>query len=537
MADQGPTYLLEAGLDEHVQWAPRRRPIRNLLSFVWAFVAVALSIGSWSISTPLGAAPDEPDQTIQAAAAVRGQLHDYEFELRIRNIPLGRVGAVLVPQWVANTSHEASCFAKRPGVPASCSRGVGNETTPVVSATQISNYPPLYYLSVGVPSLLATGSGALYGMQYLAALLDALLIALGLFLLARYHPRRLPLLGAVIALSPMVLFIAAVVNASGMETAAAFCAWCGGLCLVERTVVPKPLAVWTSLAFVVLMLSRPISPANAAVIIVVLATLVGWTRSRALLSERSFRPLWISVLGAAVIAGISFAIIGIPSLLGVAEQPRLTFLGSVWLTLRLTGDRLRQCIGNFGWLDTPAPKGVIIIWALVLVGILTYGLAVSSRGRRALPLLFLAIVAMPVIFESPQINTVGPYWQGRYWLPLAVGLPLVASCVGARRVSQGARAAISPQLQLAGFLSVGSLLIVAQLTAFLTALHRYETGLGAKAGTPVTWTPPGGTDLVVCLFLAGQLLLLGFLTWTYLDKHRLEMSTTTGADAFRVPLT
>jgi hypothetical protein len=407
---------------------------------------------------------------------------------------------------------------------------VGNDTTPVQTASPFSEYPRLYYLIVGLPSLLTTGSGGLTGMQYASALLNALLIALGLFLLARYHPRRLLLLGAMVALSPMVLFMSAVVNPSGMEAAAAFASWCGGLCIVaQRDIVPRALALLTSLAFVLLILSRPTSPVNAAVIIVVLAVLAGWTRARSLLSERSFRPVWISVIGAVLIAGLSLIVLGAPSEAGIPTKPSHSVLGLLWLMLRWTGGQLRQCIGAFGWGETPAPIGVVIVWTLVLAGLLIYGLAVSRSGRRALPLLVLGMLAMLVIFEAPEINPVGFYWQGRYWLPLAVGLPLVASAVEPLKVYRHARSAlVSPAVRLSGFVSIGAVLIVAQVAAFLTTLHRYETGLGVPAGSPIKWTPPGGTVLVVALFVSGQGLLLGFLTWQFVDTKRISSFLTSG---------
>lgn len=507
-------------MNEHVQQAPRAWTRGGLLPFVWAFVAVALSIGAWALATPLGSAPDEGEQWIQAAAAVRGQLHDQQFVLQIDHTPIGRAGLVEVPKWIAN----GGCFAPLPNVPADCSPGIRNDTTRVRAASPFSEYPRLYYLIVGVPSLLSTGSGALYGMRDVTALLDAGLIALGLFLLAKYHPRRLSMLGAMVALSPMLLFICAVVNPSGLETAAGFASWCGGLSVVERTVIPRSLAALTSLAFVLLILSRPTSPVNAAVIVAVLAVFVGRRRARALLSERSFRPVWISVTGAVLLAGFSLVFLGIPSEFGAPEKPPLSFLGVVWLVLRGIGGQLRQCIGDFGSGEPPTPNWVVIVWTLVLAGLLIFGLAVSRRGRRALPLLVLGMLVMLVIFEAPEVNPVGFYWQARYWLPLAVGLPLLASAVEPRKIYRRARAvAVSPALQLAGFVSVLAVLIVAQLGAFLTSLHHYETGLGAPAGSP-EWAPPGGTTLAVSLLIAGQILLLGFLTWSYRDPRRTSMT-------------
>jgi hypothetical protein len=64
--------------------------------------------------------------------------------------------------------------------------------------------------------------------------------------------------------------------------------------------------------------------------------------------------------------------------------------------------------------------------------------------------------------------------------------------------------------------TVGAVLCWAQIVSFMTALHRYQTGVGAAPGTPVHCTPPGGTVLVVTMFLTSQVLLLGFICWNSL---------------------
>jgi hypothetical protein len=495
---------------------------RSWVSFAWAFLAVGLSIGAWSVSTPLGAAPDEQGQVIEAAAAARGEFTPPSIELVFLGSSKGHIGLVVLPAWAAKNSDD-TCFIHRPNVPAGCAPAISTGTRPTIQGTQFSNYPPLYYVIEGIPTLLSVGSGALSAMQYLGALLDAALIALGLFLLVRYHPRRLTLLGALVALSPMVLFISAIVNSSGLEIAAAFAAWCGGLCIVQASEVSRGLVAWTSLAFVLLILSRPISPVNAAVIVVVLAALVGWRRSRELLRSPRIRPLFISAVLATLLAAFYLLMVGLPNLLRVSSQAPLSISGAVWLTLRQTGPRLRQSVGDFGWLDTPAPLWVVVIWAVVLVGLIAYAMVVSRRARFALPLLAAAIVLMPVVFESPQMNTVGTYWQGRYWLPLLVGLPLVASSVLPRTIFGAALSAVHARYwRVAGFAALVALLVAAELGAFLTALQRYETGLGTKPAGAVDWAPQGGTALVIALFVIGQLLLVGFVAWNSLHAEAVE---------------
>jgi hypothetical protein len=491
--------------------------VRNLAFFLWALVALGASLAAWSLATPLMAAPDEPAHVIQAVAVVRGQL-DGPQELT----DVGSAGVVKVPEWAADGQRLPECFAFRPRVPAGCAPKLLSRSTTVRTTTEFSNYPPLYYLIVGVASLFLAGAPAVYAMRLVGDLLNAGLIALGLILLARYHPRRSPLAGALIALAPMVLFVTSVVNSSGLEVAAAFASWCGGLCVIERRPVPPALAICTSLSFIFLILSRPISPAEAAIIVAVLATLAGWRSLRMWIHDRSLRSLWLPGSISVIVAGVFLLIGGQPHLLGIPAKPPLTLARAIWTGLRQTGPRLRQCIGQFGWLDTPVPSSVVVVWTSAVGAFSAVALTFSSACRRALPLLALAVLAMPAALEAPKVNAVGFYWQGRYWLPIVMGLPLVASAVqrGPRHVRThvGTRWPSAPLVQVVGLLCLGVTLIVAQTVAFLTALHRYQTGLGTPTGTRAGWSPPGGASVVLALFIAGQVLLLGFVLMATLRR-------------------
>jgi Predicted membrane protein (DUF2142) len=477
---------------------------RPLVTFVWVFVAVGLCIGAWSLSTPLGAAPDEPEHLIQAAAVVRGQFDGPQVPVHYGPLLLGKIGTVRVPAWVTDITDPQGLSLDSPICPTASSCHIGaplglSSTRTITSATQFSNYPPLYYVLVGWPTLIATGTGALYGVRILVVLFDSLLIAVGLYLLVRYH-RRSVLIGALIALTPSVLFFGAVVNSSGMEIAAAFAAWCAGVCVVAAEKVSRLLVVLTSLAFVTLILSRPTSWANALAILVVLGILGGWKRCRELVS--TLRPLWTTLIVALVVAGGFLLVVGTPSLLGIAEHPALSPAGSFRLTLRLMGGQFHQTIGVFGWLDILAPTWVIALWVVALAALVAYALAISQRARRALPVLAVVIFLYPFLFETPQLNAVGPYWQGRYWLPLAVGLPLAA-------------AAVLPALRRSWMLVLGACLAGAQLGAFVSTLDTYN-GHPVRPGSSALWAPPGGAALSIAVFVVGQVLLVGLLwaPWT-----------------------
>ena len=446
------------------------------------------------------AAPDEPAHAIAAAAAVRGQI-----DVRDQPEPLGPEELVRVPAWTASTKTLFACFVFS-AEPASCSPKLNSGTESVPAYTQYAHNIPLYYLLVGVPSLVSTGATALYAMRMVGTLVNSSLIALGLFLVTRYRPQRALFAGVLVALSPMVFFITSVLNSSGMEIAAAFAAWCGGLCLIEYRPVPPALAGWTALAFGVLVLSRPASPANAAAIILTLGTMAGWSRCKDLARDGGTLVLRLSLVAVLIVAGLQVALVGLPPVLGVPVRPRLSFWGSIWLTSRLTESRLRQAIGNFGWLDVPVPEGVFAVWSAVVAGLVGAGMYVSARCRRAIPVLALCIVAMPLILESPNLDTTGLLWQGRYWLPLLVGVPLVAMSHFASRDR------VSPR-STAALMSLGLVLIAGQIWAFVVALHRYENGVGGTGKKFGQWAPPGGAGLVTGAFVVGMMLYLGFIVF------------------------
>ncbi len=481
------------------------------MTFVWIFAGVGLMLAAWSLATPIGAAPDEPAHIIEASAIVRGQ-----FDEPYHPTPVGPEATVSVPQWTASVRNAQICVTYAASLKATTSRCaalLSDSATLTNADTQFSNYPPLYYVVVGVPSLFLTGSSAVYTMRLTGDLLNAALVALGISLLVRFYPRRTILIGVLLALTPMALYLMAVVSSSGLEISSGFAVWCGGLCVVEQPTVPRALAVWTALATLFLVLSRPESLFDAFLIAVVLVTLVGWRNLRARLNP-SLRPLWMPVVAAAALAALLLLVDGTPQLAGVPSAHPASLLSNMWTSLRLTGGYLRQCLGEFGWIysptSIPAPTWVVIVWTSLLAVLTGAALLLSASCRRGLPVLALAIIAMPLALEAPQMNVVGNYFQGRYLLPVVVGFPLVAASFHFRARWHW----FLPGLMLV----VGMLLAAAQVASFDLTLERYETGFGMPAGTPVTWLPFGGRDPVVALFVVGAITTLACVIALNLDR-------------------
>ena len=493
---------------------------RTVIVFIWAFLGVGTMICAWSLATPIGAAPDEPAHIAQSVAIVRGQFDEPTYKAST-----GPLARVRVPGWAAN----GTCFVKadvdtratQTGIAAACADTLSDTTRLALVPIQFSNSPPLYYVVAGIPSLFLSGASALYAMRLLSDLLNAGLVALGIWLLIRYYPRRTPLVGVLIALSPMVLFLMAVVTSSGLEISSGFATWCGALCIVEHPRVPRTLAIWTAVAAVVLVLNRPTSPLDAGIITVISALFVGWRGLRQRLNP-SLVPLWGPVLVAVIVAGGFLVVVGPPPVLGVAPLHHASLLSNMWTTLSLTGVRLRQCIGDFGWLDTPVPTWVVIVWTSCVAALTALALTLSAQCRRALPVLALLILAMPLALESPTINTLNVWWQGRLWLPVAVGFPLVASTFQRRSRRLSDRRTDRHWAAPAGVLGVGLLLFAAQVASFTHALRRYEVGIGVPAGTPTIWLPPGGHYPVVVAFIVGAVVTLALMVFMMLPRMKVD---------------
>ena len=78
-----------------------------------------------------------------------------------------------------------------------------------------------------------------------------------------------------------------------------------------------------------------------------------------------------------------------------------------------------QMIGILGWLDTPLPTIVHVLFGLLTLVVLAG--VVASRDRRlilATALVVAALLVVPIAINVISAPTAGPIWQGRYSLPM-----------------------------------------------------------------------------------------------------------------------
>ncbi len=87
-----------------------------------------------------------------------------------------------------------------------------------------------------------------------------------------------------------------------------------------------------------------------------------------------------------------------------------------------------QAVAAFPMRDQPAPPFVYAALLIPLVALLVVGWrAATGRTRLAITLVVGATVVIPSVLTYLTYAQQGTAWQGRYCLPLYVGLPLLAA--------------------------------------------------------------------------------------------------------------
>lgn len=469
-----------------------------------AFAVLATLMGLWAVANPPMAAPDEPAHVIKAAAVVRGQLTGVSD-------PGGPGSAfVEVPALYAYSLTVPQCWVNQPNIPATCSPP---EPADLDATTQASTWVvrnnPLYYAVVGLPTLLPASGLTFYLMRLMSALLTAGILAWAFRELATLPERRSVGLGLLSAITPMVLFLGSTVNSSALEVSAALALWTSMLTLLTA---PDPARLRVRMAgigvlAVLLTNSRGLAPVFFVVIVLTTIAISPWRNTLAVLRDRRSWP-WIAVAGAGLAAALVWTASAGTLESGGTSSTGVSVRAGLRAAIAQTPAYIAGMIGHFGWLDVNLPQW-LYLWFALAIGV-TLILSVLVARRRA-DLLAVAAVALlglvlPVLIQAWQAKNVGVIWQGRYSLPLVVGLPLVSAFVVQRSLAGHPTLKERPI-----FVVTASMLAFGQVLAFAVNLHRYVRGAGASwfGSSPADWAPVvPSVVLVVAYALASTALVL-----------------------------
>lgn len=470
------------------------------------FLLIFSAVSLWSLATPLMAFPDEPAHTIKAAAVVRGQITIEE------GTSFGHGVHVRVPAYIANL-HAQDCFKFRQDTAANCAPAIPSDANDeAIGVTSAGSYNPMYYWIVGLPSLLLTGQPALFAMRILSALLSAAFYAAGFTALAQLRQPRVPVLMASLAVTPMVLFLAAGINPNSLEVAATMAAFCGFVVTLDnahrvRHVLPAVVTVIAST--VVLANTRQVS-----LVWLLCALISGVLLFRGAEIKAAFRNRLVLTGAALTVPGVLLGIYWIylmlhaPANSGVAPegianpQPGVSISRAFLTMVEKAPEFLQQYVGVMGWLDTPVPTAVVMLWSMVFgVAVLLPMLIRPFKTTLGAWAALAMLIFVPAILQASIWKSMGFVWQGRYNLPLVVVL-LIAVGMTARRLhfpqSAGAQSVARVFLWSAVF---------CHLLAFAFVLRRYVVGTFGGGNwhamiNGVQWQPPLGWFLLTLMYLA-----------------------------------
>jgi hypothetical protein len=464
---------------------PLRPPHRpGVTTWLVAWLVFSALGGLWAISSPLFNVPDEPSHTVYAAAAVRGEIWAPAEGLRT---------TVTVPATYRNAHDVFTCYVFDVTIPAGCAAAFVAVDGTAEVVTTAGRYPPAYYMYAGLGSLVTDGAKAVYAMRLLTA------VAVGAFLASAFcsilarRGRAFALVGLGLATTPMLFYFAGSINPQAPEIAASILLWTSGsaLLLAMKRDGTLPLTFRNPdlrrvlAAVVTLPLLRPMSLFWLALIVGALLLSFGsWVAMRRLLTARAVL-ITLPVFAAAV--GLNFVWILFRDAL--LQQDVTAYAGSprgealLFSTAKLNEEYMHM-IGYFGWLTTPAPGLVYVLYTALLGGLLALRIAARGRQLVAVGLLTLAVLVLPVALEWSTYEVSAFAWQGRYTLPIAVGIPLL--------LGTDEDSSFRTSIAAKRFLTVAAVgTAVIHFLSYAGTLNRNVFGINGFWGlTPQGWAPP-----------------------------------------------
>lgn len=490
--------------------APDKLPWKRLATIFALFSLLGIL---WGTLVPLGGYNDEWMHVRYGAAVVRGQIPvtDCDAKPPVSNgvVNNGRC-KVSIPKSLVEIDGFI-CLAFHPDNPDSCVENPDSGDNSLVEVNNsAANYPPLYYLLVGWPSLFLSGASAWYAMRIINALICAFLLATIFAGLNTFLPFTSTLL-VLGALTPVTITYFGAVNPQGPEilSSGALAAVVFSIALSRRPTYSCLLAA----ALILVFLANIRTPG----IVWAFITVVMWiilmdlnTIKRVFMVRRWGIPLAIALGG----VGVSLAwTLMTSSLVTVLGQPRpdLTFVQMAKeMVAAAFASYIPQMIGFWGWDDNSLPAALTTCAALFLLAIFLGALWLGNWRQRIG--LLVGIVSLPICalaISYPQVKEAGIIWAGRYSLPTFFAVAMLVVGVWGSRFP---RSWMLPALNSAVFI------ILATSSAYC-AVRRYAVGKGKD----LPWDFPVHHQILLALFLVILIaisVVLGYWIWQQRKLNR-----------------
>lgn len=420
---------------------------------------VALLQSAWLLTIPPFRGSDEIDHVYRGLGVAAGQLRAAE------PAPEGRGTLVEVPPDVVAAAR-AQCLDLPYMLPDNC-RGVRRLASgDVLVASSAGPYNPAYYVVVGAAGRLVGGAGSDYAMRLASTTWCLLGIGAAALMLSVGGAGAWGRAGLAVGLTPVLVYTTTLPAPNGVEIVAGLVLWTSLLVVLRRR-SPRHdrwMLVVGGAAAAVLCCLRLLGPMWAGLIVLACLASVPWRQVLEVL--RGHRVVVALCVVAAVVATAANAWWSLGAGLTGTSQDRAELGGDVQLEI---GAQplvwLLQVVAAFPLRADVAPMPVYALVVIVFLALVVTALRLgSTRTRWVLATSLAVVVLLPVALTALTMDTQGVIWQGRYGLPFAVGVPLVAGLAldarsAARREGPRIRALAAAMLALAHAWAIGHVLV------------------------------------------------------------------------------
>jgi hypothetical protein len=289
-------------------------------------------------------------------------------------------------------------------------------------------YNPAYYVVVGNIARFFDGVTVDYVIRAATAAICALLLAWAATLWVGIGRSRWRILAFMTALTPVLLYSTTIAAPNGVSCAAAVLLWVAGLALLngdpDRSVPGAAIAA--VVAAVVMCNTHTTGPLWLLLIVIAWLLLKPRDMLRILRDRRYWGMIAAIVAGAVassawtIASGANLPNASVSITSGPPEIGTLARYELLWLL---------QTIAAFPLRNEVAPPVVYALWLIGFIALLVKVVRGRGTGLVAVVWIVIAAIATQTILTYVGYRTEGYAWQGRYGLPLTVGLALIPGFV------------------------------------------------------------------------------------------------------------
>lgn len=449
----------------------RRLPVAALLGAG----VLMLQIG-WMLAIPAFGGIDEFDHAYRAASVARGHVSPH---LTPNETGLGDL--IPVPSDLVKAAENRCSILPYTGHDNCHSAGQTGRDGEVLVASTSSRYNPVYPLLVGVPALPFDGATALYIMRAVTILLCDLLLLASYWIIGRIAATPWPRIATLTAITPVLLYATSNAAPNGVQMSAGLLMWSAGLVLSRGERARS--AIWAfAVATMVLITVHSTGPMWALAIVAFLGLWPGTMSAAKSLWETERRACMqvIGLVGLVGAADVYWALSRSTNLnWGHHHYPPL----KVTTLVHACTLWVFQAIGAIPFRDQYVPTFVFAMSLVVFGFLLFFGLRLATWRQRSVILgIGVAFFAVPVVLTIASYHSLGVAWQGRYSLPFACGIVLLAGWV---LEDADPRSPIARVLEFASPLAFCSAQAVAIIGVADDQHALWPSGHGL--GSPPTW--------------------------------------------------